>query len=497
MKFIEEIFKGTNDYIEIREIDREGEARQHFIKQDDIKDYNPPLDKNVYYGVYSRQKKDGKAKSCNTTKVLWVDYDDMADMTPGQRVEEVKERIRGANIPEPSIIVNSGNGVHAYWLLDSRAGDGALLVIKEIAKVTNGDIRATDKARIMRLPNTLNVKGEPIRCEIVQAYYNKVYNLEEIGDLLGLKVEKPQSETKEIGSLNIAADRPCINGMLKGVPEGERNFALGRITKWLQIKGYTQNQAKGIIIKWNKLNSPPEGEKKLLNDFYLYWKEEYKLLGCSLKNPELQQILYKYCNRPDCSFTMAIGNIELDNTVRYNNRLLNQLYDLSGNDLIIYGLLMRHKEGLITSLLIEKLTSRATKKECMSKPTRINCLDTLRKKGFIEVIEGNKREGKENLYKAIPQGTYGLGYTLITNGAVNGAIDKRVTAGEFKLYILLLKYAFGKGSCYPSLETMAKDIRTTPNNISMLLSRLEKADYIKRVYKAFNGVEKLDIRLLV
>lgn len=95
MKFIEEIFKGTNDYIEIREIDREGEARQHFIKQDDIKDYNPPLDKNVYYGVYSRQKKDGKAKSCNTTKVLWVDYDDMADMTPGQRVKEVKRGLEG------------------------------------------------------------------------------------------------------------------------------------------------------------------------------------------------------------------------------------------------------------------------------------------------------------------------------------------------------------------------------------------------------------------
>ena len=62
---------------------------------------------------------------------------------------------------------------------------------------------------------------------------------------------------------------------------------------------------------------------------------------------------------------------------------------------------------------------------------------------------------------------------------------------------MLLKYAFGKGSCYPSLETMAKDIRTTPNNVSMLLNRLEKADYIKRVYKVFNGVEKLDIRLLV
>ena len=238
-------------------------------------------------------------------------------------------------------------------------------------------------------------------------------------------------------------------------------------------------------------------ESKLLSDFNSYWHGDYELLGCTIDNAELQQILYKYCNRPKCKFTMAIGNIELNNTVKYNNRLLKDLYKLTGNDLILYGLLARHREGLITSLLIEKLTSRATRKPCMSKPTRLKSLDTLEKLGFIEAIKGNRRAGKENLYKAIPQGTYGLGYTLATNGAINGAIDLRVTAGEFKLYVLLLKYAFNKGACYPSLNTMAKELRTTSQGINNLLRRLEKADYIKRVYKDFDGIEKLDIRLLV
>jgi predicted transcriptional regulator len=194
---------------------------------------------------------------------------------------------------------------------------------------------------------------------------------------------------------------------------------------------------------------------------------------------------------------MAIGNIDLENSIPYNNRLLNDLSTLTGNALIIYGLLVRHGEGLTTRLLIEKLTSRATDKVCMSNSTRIKSTDTLIKKGFVEALDGNRREGKDNLYKAIPQGNYGLGFTLMSNGAINGAIDRRVTSGELKLYVLLLKYAFGKGSCYPSLHTLSKEIRTSSSNVSHILNRLEQSEYIKREYKLFNGVERLSIKLLV
>ena len=106
------------------------------------------------------------------------------------------------------------------------------------------------------------------------------------------------------------------------------------------------------------------------------------------------------------------------------------------------------------------------------------------------------REGKRIYIKQFPKELIGLDYTLITNGAINGAIDRKGNGGNLNT-MYASKICVWEGSCYPSLETMAKDIRTTPNNVSMLLNRLEKADYIKRVYKAFNGVEKLDIRLLV
>lgn len=500
IEFLQELFKDTKDYIEIREIDQDNNIRQHFLKPKDIKKYEPPL-QNIYFGVYGRGSKRGKASNCTTTGVLWVDYDNLQTSTVEGRAREVKERIRANGLPEPSVLVSSGNGIHSYWLLDRRAEGECLEIVKVIAQATDGDTRATDKARIMRLPDTFNIKdrSNPLTCEVVEADYSLRYPLRAFIDLLGLELDKPKTKTKANEGINIGikADRPCIDAMLRGVSQGERNFTLGRLTKWLQIKGYTQKHSTDIMLKWNKLNNPPEEENKLLNDFHKYWKEDYKLLGCGNRNLELQQILYKYCNRPECKFSMAIGSIELDNTVKYNNRLLNELPKLTGNDLIIYGVLTRHQEGLTREKLTQKITSRALNKPCMSDKTLRGCLNILHKTGYIEVKEGNKREGREHLYRAVAQGTYGLGYTLITNGAVNGAIDKRVTPGEFKLYVLLLKYAFGKGSCYPSLETLAKDLRVTAQGINYLLRGLEKVDYIKRVYVTFNGVEKLDIRLLV
>ena len=495
MQFMEAIFAGASDYIEIREIDQDGKVKQRFFRVEELRDYKPPIDKNVYFGVYGRSVKDGSAKSCTSTGALWADYDD------GRSLPEVKDSIARAGLPEPSTTVNSGHGFHCYWLLTERTTKDVTSLLRAIVDKTGADPKPTDRARVMRLPGTMNVKGEPVPCEIMEMYGFMKYPLGDFTAVLGVETEEPNLipylKKKSPVRLGIEADRPCIKAILQGVPEGERNFALGRLTKWFQVKGYTKDKTQGIIVKWNKLNDPPEHERKLLKDFYAYWHGDYKLLGCALKRPELQQILGKYCNRPGCKFTETIGRIELDNAASYNNRLLSDLHKLTGNDLIIYGLLARHKEGLTTSQLGEKLTVRATGKSCMSKPTRTKSLETLSNLGFIDVVNGRRRDGLENLYKLRTQGTFGLGYTLVSNGAINGAIDKRITPGELRLYVLLLKYAFTKGSCYPSIRTLGKDLGTTHNNISLRLKGLEQGDYIKRDYRVFNGTEKLFTTMLI
>lgn len=85
----------------------------------------------------------------------------------------------------------------------------------------------------------------------------------------------------------------------------------------------------------------------------------------------------------------------------------------------------------------------------------------------------------------------------MSNGSINGVIDKRVTSGQFRVYVLLMKYAFNKGNCYPSLNTLAKELRVTSECISLTLSELEKSDYIKKDYIYTHGKEQLFFSLLV
>lgn len=489
-KFINELYKDVDGLINVREIDKQGEVKQHFLTLDQLQSYEVPTDKNVYYGLYSRSGRTGTAKGCRTTGALWTDYDNMD-------ISQVKSNIVKCGLPTPSIYVNSGHGIHAYWLLDKRVTE-TTDILRVMAVATGADTKATDKARVMRLPNSMNVKDTPVKCEVIEGNFKR-YNTEIFKEILNIQaVDEVAATTNKIHIPELLnADRPCIKAMANGVKEGHRNFAEGRLIKYLQVKGKTKEVTKEIILKWNRNNEPPEDTGKLLKDFEAYWKGEYKLLGCTIKNKELQSTLYDYCNRLECKLNATIGKLELNNSIKYNNRLFNAIDKITGNELVVLGLLLRHGEGLTLKKLTEKMTSRATKKCCMSKPTLIAALKYLKSVGLIECIDGNKRAGIENLYKSVPQGTYGLGYTICSNGAINGAIDGRVTSTEFKLYVLLLKYAFQNESCYPSQVTLAKELRVTQRSISKLLPGLEEADYIKKNVYYRNGVESLVYTLLV
>jgi len=209
-------------------------------------------------------------------------------------------------------------------------------------------------------------------------------------------------------------------------------------------------------------------------------------------------MLAAYCAAGDCERGGTMGRLELDDAVSINNRIFNgAFYKWTGNELIVFGILLRHPEGLATSALLEKLTARATGKPCMALNTMRKCLATLAERGLIRVVKRNRQAGHEDFFQTIPQGTYGRGYTLVTNGAIIGAVAGMVTPGEFRLYVLLLKFAFAKGTCYPSLATLANVLRTDPGRVSQQLKRLEQADYIKRFYGYEGNEFKLIFRLLV
>ncbi|MFN8705097.1 MAG: hypothetical protein ACK50J_00325, partial [Planctomyces sp.] len=68
---------------------------------------------NPFVGVCPRQSGAGTfelAWQIQTVRCLWADIDNCT-------VEDALQRIRDAGLPEPTMIVSTGNGVHIYWML--------------------------------------------------------------------------------------------------------------------------------------------------------------------------------------------------------------------------------------------------------------------------------------------------------------------------------------------------------------------------------------------
>lgn len=162
--FFETLFDKSRGYIEIRTIEK-GKVRQLWFKTSDIDVLLKELEKphfkkvNVYFGVCPRGITRGTEKDVCQVNCLWVDL----DSKNRENKRAVKKRLDDFD-PEPSIIVNSGNGYHIYWLFDKMEdinSEEDILRIKGfnkgLAEELKGD-KGIDLSRILRVPGTKNMK---------------------------------------------------------------------------------------------------------------------------------------------------------------------------------------------------------------------------------------------------------------------------------------------------------------------------------------------------
>lgn len=93
----------------------------------------------------------GGAAEVAALPAFYVDIDGAADAAI--------IKLRGARLP-PSVIVWSGGGFHAYWLLDEPTSDlsTAQQVLQGLARTFGGD--GLSPAQSLRLPGTVNTKPE-------------------------------------------------------------------------------------------------------------------------------------------------------------------------------------------------------------------------------------------------------------------------------------------------------------------------------------------------
>ena len=126
---------------------------------------------NIYAGANPRQAEGISGdEGVLLARCLFADFDDILPGDGCGPSEFVLMRIEEANLPNPTLVISSGHGVHTYWRLSEPVED--LDKWKQLQErlicALGSDKSIKNPERIMRLPGFLNVKKEPYtECFIV------------------------------------------------------------------------------------------------------------------------------------------------------------------------------------------------------------------------------------------------------------------------------------------------------------------------------------------
>ena len=120
-------------------------------------------------------------KNIRQFRALYIDIDNR-DWSFNDIVVEVWDLVNREEIPQPTMVINSGRGVHLYWRI-ANAPYQALITWQELEdylyqqlKDLGADNRATDAARVLRLPGTINSKNNA-ECEIALIDEDTTYSM--------------------------------------------------------------------------------------------------------------------------------------------------------------------------------------------------------------------------------------------------------------------------------------------------------------------------------
>jgi len=174
----------------------------------------------VGFGLQPRRRMRGKADDVLSVVTFAADFDD--DKTPGGRGGAL-DRIHAFPLPF-SALVDSGHGLHAYWLLNrpvpiQAQADRSRCEAAARRLVTHLRADATwDLARVLRVPGTLNSKGAPVRSRLLELAPDVRYDLPQFEAVLPaqqrLTVQRSRPTRRE-GSLS-----PRVERLIRGGNDG-------------------------------------------------------------------------------------------------------------------------------------------------------------------------------------------------------------------------------------------------------------------------------------
>lgn len=205
---------------------------------------------DIYLGVATRRDgKNGKLENCQDLGALFMDLD-----FKDEPEERARKRLREFSLP-PSIVIQSGGGLHVYWLLneplhlqDQADCQQARSYLPRLATHFHGDLVAAEPAHILRVPGTLNFKYTPPRLVVIETFEpSRIYDLTDFDDLL----------LEESSANGNGTHSGCsVNGNAQ-VGEGGRNDFLYRNARSFHAKGSSEAEIFEFLLALNNRCTSP------------------------------------------------------------------------------------------------------------------------------------------------------------------------------------------------------------------------------------------------
>jgi P4 family phage/plasmid primase-like protien len=252
---------------------------QH-LNRTEVRNIHPCVNPRV-----RRPRKRGKNSDVEAFVSLWIDVDFHGDEAAIRDSFQKTIKVFDEAGLHPSVIIESGHGLHAYWLLDrpypvakARPCCAGLQDTFKIADAQN------DPSRVLRMPGTVNLKDvrNPSTCRVVEATWKR-YPLEAFSGYEidpGKSKEDIEEEQTEKAVHQAPPSRdPKIEEAKKGISESGGPYG-GRTNAAVALAGHycTKLGKKNLVLyamrEWNKLNSPPLDEGEVETIVENIWKAD-------------------------------------------------------------------------------------------------------------------------------------------------------------------------------------------------------------------------------
>ena len=216
-----------------------------------------------------------KAEFTDSFKSLWIDVDcgpEKPYQTKDQAIAAAKSFCLACSFPKPSMIIDSGGGIHLYWCFDAVIDVSEWIPLsndlKKLCEINSFGIDPSvmgDAARVMRVPGSFNFK-DPNDIKLVNIIYPndtnfKLFSANNLQSLITSALPKPNLISHlQLVPAPIQANKFELPIQL---PEGGRNTTLLRLAGSLRGQGMPQADIEQRLLHENltRCNPPLEDDE--------------------------------------------------------------------------------------------------------------------------------------------------------------------------------------------------------------------------------------------